>query len=93
MTVSKEGFNGEDAFKMAVQAVAHELGHNNGLDEFAIDFYNIDSVDRNNYIESQRTMNTTNVMGYRTGFQLDFNKRQIKIMRESIKKRIQNVDR
>ena len=62
---------------------AHELGHCNGLNEFAIDYYKANK----NYEYDERTKNTTNIMGYAI-FRCDFKIDQIKRIRQNIKTRI-----
>ena len=63
---------------------AYELGHCNGRNEFAIDYYD---ATKDNYETNPKTSNSTNVMGYGT-FRHDFNKDQTDKIRENIKKKI-----
>lgn len=63
---------------------AHELGHCNGLNEFAIDYYGA-IVD--NYKNAVETKNSTNVMGY-ADFKHDYKKEQLTKIRNNIKIRI-----
>ncbi len=66
----------------------HELGHCNGLNEFAIDYYNATPQDYQSRIE---TKNSTNMMGYRKqGQRFDFKISQIQKMITNIKLRINN---